>query len=227
MLNTFEQSGFVGNLTGGERGGEGCTDIEEGLPQDDGDPAVATGDRRGRKTGGHVEPASKREQARLQASRSTRAMSLATMAKEYIWLWDVRHGISTNEIATREGVSVRRVRFGVARARAQEKPAQPKRPFACPRLIPLFPIGPYTPQSACGHNRPIEAGSIFCCMVCHRSGVDDHPGSCATRSPTQLPSPSPLPLRRRHREKLENSGDSASSDAILDGGCLIGTSSIA
>lgn len=44
-----------------------------------------------------------------------------------------------------------------------------------PRLVPLFPIGSYTPHSKCAHSGPIERGSVFCCMVCHTSGQDDHP----------------------------------------------------
>ena len=63
----------------------------------------------------------KKKRVRLRASRVSGTMSLAVMAKEYIWLWDVRHGIGTHEIAIREGVSVRRVQFGVSRAKAQEK----------------------------------------------------------------------------------------------------------
>jgi RNA polymerase sigma factor (sigma-70 family) len=44
-----------------------------------------------------------------------------------------------------------------------------------PGLLPLFPIVSYTPRSACPHHGPIEPGSLLCCMVCHRSGMDEHP----------------------------------------------------
>ncbi len=44
-----------------------------------------------------------------------------------------------------------------------------------PQLIPLFPVGNYTPDSECGHCEPIQEGSAFCCMICHMSGQDEHP----------------------------------------------------
>ena len=114
------------------------------------------------------------------------------MAREYIWLWDVRHGICVNEIAMRDGVSNRRVQQGLARARALERDSQTDSSAVVPPLlIPLFPVGPYTPLSACGHHRPIEPGSHFCCMVCHSSGIDDHPG--LARSPLTDPAPEPRP----------------------------------
>jgi hypothetical protein len=115
------------------------------------------------------------------------------MAREYVWLWDVRHGVSTSEIAIREGINVQRVRFGITRARALEKSSSNDTAIRPPLLIPLFPIGPYTPQSACGHHRPIEAGSLMCCMVCHCSGIDDHPG--LLRTPLTDPAPEPKPAR--------------------------------
>ena len=145
-------------------------------------------------------PKRKRGRVRTNA-RSSRSMSLKTLAKEYIWLWDVRHGVSINEIATREGVSLPRVRFGVARARAQERSCPTEAAIRPPRLIPLFPMGPFTPQSACGHNRPIEPGSLFCCVVCHCSGFDDHPA--LQRHPLTEPAPEPKPapsLQRTARE---------------------------
>src|SRR5262245_31277721 len=52
--------------------------------------------------------------------RSDRAVTLQVAAREYIWLYDRRHGVSFENIAAREGVSVDRVRFGVKRAEAQE-----------------------------------------------------------------------------------------------------------
>ena len=61
---------------------------------------------------------STRKRTRLRAkARVTRAVSLKILAKEYIWLWDVRHGVSISEIAIREGVSVPR---GALRRRESE-----------------------------------------------------------------------------------------------------------
>ena len=127
-------------------------------------------------------------------SRITREMTLEIAAKEYVWLWDRRHGCSIEAIAAREGLSVARVRFGVARAQAQQRgSASSARNTAVrpPRLVPLFPIGAYTPQSTCAHRRPIEPGSALCCMVCHTSGMDRHPA--LRRDPRTDPAPEPKP----------------------------------
>ncbi|MGO9598102.1 MAG: hypothetical protein ACLP7Q_08930 [Isosphaeraceae bacterium] len=60
-----------------------------------------------------------------------------------------------------------------------------------PRLVPLFPIGPLTPQSTCPHHGPIRPGSIFCCMVCSQSGMDDHPALKRDSSTDPPPEPKP------------------------------------
>jgi hypothetical protein len=146
--------------------------------------------------------------------RVSREMTLEIAAKEYVWLWDRRHGSSIEAIAAREGVSSARVRFGVARARAQQKGSATTTTAAVrpPRLVPLFPIGAYTPQSGCGHRRPIEPGSSLCCMVCHTSGMDRHPA--LRRDPRTDPAPEPKPkamaepaksqreTRRERRQRL-------------------------
>jgi hypothetical protein len=41
-----------------------------------------------------------------------------------------------------------------------------------PRLEPMFPVPPFTPQSACPHYGPIRRGSPFVCSVCHVSPFD-------------------------------------------------------
>jgi hypothetical protein len=146
----------------------------------------------------------KRWRARQRSRRSRATLSLGVMATEYVWLWDVRHGVGMNEIAMREGVTYRRVRQGVGRARALEKDCQrDSATVAPPPLIPLFPIASYTPQSACAHHQPIQNGSLLCCMVCHRSGVDDHPS--LLRSPLTDPAPEPKaapePISRKRKRE--------------------------
>jgi len=146
-------------------------------------------------------------------SRVSRVMTLEIAAREYVWLWDRRHGSSIEAIAAREGVSIARVRFGVARARAQQKGSSTATAAVrLPRLVPLFPIGAYTPQSSCAHRRPIDSGSLLCCMICHTSGVDRHPA--LKRDPRTDPAPEPKPrpapeqckrrreTRRERRQRL-------------------------
>lgn len=144
--------------------------------------------------------------------RTTREMTLEVAAKEYVWLWDRRHGSSFEAIAARERVSIGRVRFGVARARGQERGTVTTKAVRPPRLVPLFPVGAYTPQSTCAHRRPIEPGSSLCCMVCHTSGMDRHPAlrRDARSEPAPEPKPKPAPentlipreTRRERRQRL-------------------------
>ena len=129
-----------------------------------------------------------------------RVLTLEVAARDYIWLYDFRRGTSANEIAAREGVSFRQVRDGLERARAMEKKASKDDLIESLkvsrlddlgfRLMPLFPIGAFTPQSACPHHDSLEQGSRLCCMVCHASGMDDHPG--LQRDPLTDPSPEPM-----------------------------------
>jgi hypothetical protein len=133
----------------------------------------------------------------LNSTRMSRELTLKTAAREYVWLYDYRHGVSVGEIASRDRVSIQRVEFGVGRARAQEKETNREgihaflRSTAGPHLVPLFPIGHYTPQSQCPHKEPIESGSSLCCMVCHQSGVDKHPS--LQRDARTDPAPDPAP----------------------------------
>ncbi len=143
------------------------------------------GSRRGR--GGDRRSAKRQGPPRM----SREIITLEIAAKEYVWLWDRRHGISIEAIAAREDLSTGRVRFGVARARAQERSTATASAVRPPRLVPLFPIGAYTPQSSCAHRRAIEPGSSLCCMVCHSSGMDRHPA--LRRDPRTEPAPEPKP----------------------------------
>jgi hypothetical protein len=124
---------------------------------------------------------------------SDRGMSLATLAQEYVWLWDVRHGQSVQELADRDQVSPRRIRFGISRARYAEEanpcPDVDGASIRPPRVVPLFPIVPFDPGVACAHKRDLAKGSFFCCMVCHRSGIDGHPA--LQRDPLTDPAPEP------------------------------------
>ncbi len=99
---------------------------------------------------------------RTGARTERKAWTLEVAAREYIWLYDRRHGLSYEEIAAREGVTVDRVQFGVKRAEAQESELskddliEELRPGGTGdpgfRLIPLFPIGAFTPRTPCPHH---------------------------------------------------------------------------
>jgi len=138
-------------------------------------------------------------------TRTSRALTLENAAREYVWLWELRRGVSITTIAKRECVSLRRVRFGVARARAQEGNLPNAKPLIRPpQLVPLFPIGAFTPMSLCGHRQPIRIGSDLCCMVCHRSGMDGHPALQRDKAtePAREPVPSaPKPKTSRETRK--------------------------
>jgi hypothetical protein len=131
--------------------------------------------------------------------RMDQSLTLEVAARDYIWLYDFRRGIGYGKIAVHEGVSVRQVQEGIERARKLEKKCSKDaliddlKPGGLVdlgfRLTPLFPIGAFTPQSACPHRDPMKHGSGLCCMVCHASGMDDHPG--LRRDPAVDPSPEP------------------------------------
>jgi hypothetical protein len=139
--------------------------------------------------------------ARIGPRLERTELTLEVAAMEYIWLYDYRHGDSYAVIATRAKVAIDRVRFGVERAAkldgklSKDGLSEDIRPGRLVdigfRLIPLFPIGSFTPQSACSHRESIGRGSRFCCMVCHASGMDDHPG--LGRDPQTDPAPEPEP----------------------------------
>jgi hypothetical protein len=143
------------------------------------------------------------ETSRDVATEATTAQdcALEVAARDYIWLYDVRHGVAPHEIAARSGVSVRQVRKGLERARALDRSCSKDNLIESFksgrlddmnfRLIPFFPVAAFTPQSACPHHNSIERDSRLCCMVCHASGMDDHPG--LQRDPGTDPAPEPKP----------------------------------
>ena len=44
-----------------------------------------------------------------------------------------------------------------------------------PKLVPFFPITSFVPSSPCPHRGAIRVGSVLCCAVCHKSGINGHP----------------------------------------------------
>jgi len=163
--------------------------------------------------------------AKRPRPRTRSEVFLSIHARELVWLDEISRGYSIKEIARREGLGCRRIQHGVSRARERgglsriresrsrdnlqgpkgEVPASggtatradPNRP---PRLVPLFPIGAFTPGSACPHHGPIRAGSVFCCMVCSHSGVDDHPALQRDTQTDPRPEHKASPVRVAVRE---------------------------
>lgn len=122
-----------------------------------------------------------------------RSKSVPPDVRDSLWLYLALEGMRPDEIARSAGVSVRTIQAGIREAidrEARRDRARAERlPRRLPLLIPLFPVDPFTPLSACPHHGPIEPGSDLCCMVCNRSGMDAHP---ALR---RDPATDPIPLR--------------------------------
>ncbi len=109
--------------------------------------------------------------------RNSHRLTLHAAAREYCWLYDSRAGVSDREIARREGVTIGRVRFGLSRAAqidaSPSSLAELAERTAARRLVPLFPVGLFTPMSACPHAGPIDPQSRLICMICHNRSATD------------------------------------------------------
>ena len=84
---------------------------------------------------------------------SRRPPTLRAAAREYIWLYDLRHGIAVPEIASRAGLSENTVRAGLRRARrldGRRPPAEPPAwldaagPSRSPGLAAIPDRGPHS-----------------------------------------------------------------------------------
>lgn len=98
-------------------------------------------------------------------------------ARAWLFLSDQLDGKSSLKIARSWRVSVRTVQAESARVRRQLDGCSQNREYVPqPKLVVFFPIEAYTPQSVCRHDTvPINRGSVLCCGVCWRSGMDHHP----------------------------------------------------
>lgn len=121
----------------------------------------------------------------VDAGSNKGTMTLESAARDYVWLLDFRRGIACQKMAAEAGLTVGDVREGIERAQKLEAQCSGDSWLAdlqssrgagpAFRLIPMFPIGEFTPQSTCPHGGPLQRGSTICCMVCHASGMDGHP----------------------------------------------------
>lgn len=96
--------------------------------------------------------------------------ALRQAAKEWVWLYDFRDGVSIEDLAEREGLEEKSIREGIDRARDSEIEAlaQVADPTDLLQPLPVFPFGPFTPASACPHRGPLLGGHpARVCMVCH------------------------------------------------------------
>jgi hypothetical protein len=89
--------------------------------------------------------------------------------------WNLSRNVSADENVIRGRVCAQSTPLSLACRFSRQSRRFYRDVQRAPRLVPLFPVGAYTPQSMCGHHEPIQRGSLFCCMICHRSGHDDHP----------------------------------------------------
>jgi hypothetical protein len=126
---------------------------------------------------------------------------VTTDAQDRHFLAMVRKGWSCRKIGLRHNVKTSTVYAAVSRARLAERPAGA--PPRGPALEPLFPVDSFTPDSACPHHGPIKRGSIFVCMVCHQSGLDNHPAlrRVAAHDPQPEPRVEPPPPRKKTRRE--------------------------
>lgn len=105
--------------------------------------------------------------------KAQRLSGLRRAARDLIWLYDRRAGLSVAELADRDGVSVDTVRDGIHRAEGGEPPDASE--VALPpgvKLLPIFPVGALTPCSPCPHHGPIRPGEPVYCTICHATGFD-------------------------------------------------------
>jgi hypothetical protein len=63
--------------------------------------------------------------------------------------------------------------------------------------------------SRCPHRGPIPRGSMFVCMICHQSGMDDDPE--LRRDPATEPKPEPKP--RSESKKKQNRRERRAANA--------------
>lgn len=158
-------------------------------------------------------------------TKQTTKRAAPTDVLESIWLTEVRLGTSVRTIAKREGLSRQRIQHGVTRARLRElgranRLARRARDLhagdaddfdvldaaSIPTLVPLFPVGPLTPSSECCHHGPIRPGSNFCCMICHASGIDDHPALQRDPKTDPAPEPKPSPTAKSAKSRSSRNG---------------------
>ena len=137
------------------------------------------------------------------------------------WLEQHESGRTIGEIAEESGVSVRHMKRAISRARKERESRmqedQARRDGESgeggrdatshhPRwmeLVPLFPVGAFTPTSKCPHHGPIRAGSLLCCMVCSASGVDGHPALARDPATDPRPEPKSKPKKRTPRSAAQ------------------------
>ena len=110
-----------------------------------------------------------------------------SLARNFIRLYGPCRGMSVKEPTVAETISTPSARPTFLQRRAVHPSSFFPHTRQLPQLLPLFPVGNYTPDSPCAHFEPIPYGSAFCCMVCHISGLDDHP-ALETSCPSELKS---------------------------------------
>jgi len=123
----------------------------------------------------------------------------STVKQDRLFLKARRGGMSCRDIARRFGIkSVKTIYNGIERARLLERPAGAEH-GKTPKLVPMYPLTPLTPRSACPHYGPIRKGSCFYCEVCGESGCDHMP--IFRRHPATDPKPERKPKAKPAKPK--------------------------
>lgn len=104
-----------------------------------------------------------------------------------------RRGEDPRDLAKQMGVSKSTMYAAISRAQLREEAT--RRPKD-PAVELLFPPINFAPNSPCPHCGAIKEGDEVCCMVCHQTGIEDHPAFDRTASDNEpnsyrlIPNPS-------------------------------------
>lgn len=120
----------------------------------------------------------------------------------------IAEGLTPTEVARELGCSRPTVYAALREARELERDYRNVDPKDLPQLRPFFPPGDFTPTTKCDcDRRPIRAGELWYCVVCHKSGLDYLPHFKGVkplpRDPDQGPETQGPKLTRKQRRALQ------------------------
>lgn len=171
----------------------------------------------------------------MEAKNRVRVTTEIQAFRDEEWLRLHEEGRTVAALAEEAGMSVRHVKRVLSRARKDRDSrmrdtdggptlsqdvegdeaisAAPRTPWWL-ELVPLFPVGSFTPNSPCPHHGPIREGSLLCCMVCSASGIDGHPA--LARDPATDPLPEAKSPRTRRSNGLKSAVAAIEAETSLE-----------